>query len=391
MIPVTHYVSHFLPLGGVQTLLRRHLGTDANWGLETNVVAFFDPDQPSRTRVAGLGLDWKSTVQNSRKKFAALLGNAGRKTAVYHNLWGVPFLADLDGADRRIGILHVYPEVLGDCMAANAGLMDGILCVSQPLKELVCRHLPDLEASRVQVLPLPISRCPIEVQRPPLQGRPIVIGVSGRLVKEQKRIDRLPRFVQVLDRARLNYRLELLGDGPDQFWLERQLTGHPKVRFHGRRTGDEYWKIAASWDVILFTSDFEGLPLALLEAMSAGVLPVYPRINSGGEFYVNQVNPEFLHATEDFQGVAAILTEIASAAESRIQAWREISCSVVEPHSGDAYDRTYSNFVRHIREQPRVSDAHLPRRPFYVSDLLPFVILSRIYMRGFHRPNRASQ
>ena len=274
-------------------------------------------------------------------------------------------------------------------MAANAGLVDGILCVSQPLKELVCRHLPELEASRVQVLPLPISRCPIEVPQAPLQGRPIVIGVNGRLVKEQKRIDRLPRLIQVLDRARLNYRLELLGDGPDQLWLEQHMASHPRVQFHGRKTGGEYWKIVAGWDVILFTSDFEGLPLALLEAMSAGVLPVYPRINSGGEFYVYQVNPEFLHDTEDFPRVAAVLAEIASAAESRVQAWREISRSVVEPHAGDAYDRTYSSFVRQIREMPRVSNAHLPRRQFYVSDFLPFVILGRFYLRGFHRPNRA--
>ncbi|MBI2948153.1 MAG: glycosyltransferase, partial [Verrucomicrobia bacterium] len=379
MFPVTHYVSHFAPLGGVQTLLRRHLESDAKSGLETDVVAFFDPPHAAPPGVTGLGLDWKSTVSSARKRFAALLGSRGKPTAVYHNLWGVPFLADLDGADRRIGVMHVYPSILRDCLSGNAGLLDGILCVSQPLKELVHRHLPDLESSRVAILPLPISRCPIQVQRPPLAGRLLVIGVSGRLVKEQKRIDRLPKLVSVLDQVRMNYRLELLGDGPDQTWLERQLAGHPKVFFHGRQSGEAYWRIVAEWDVILFTSDFEGLPLALLEAMSAGVLPVYPRIHSGGDSYVRGVNPEFLYDPDDFHRVAAILSEIQSLVEPRLESWREASRAAAEPHTGDAYDRVYANFVRQIREAPKIPAARLPSRRFYCSDFLPFVVLSRFY------------
>jgi glycosyltransferase involved in cell wall biosynthesis len=387
VIPVTHYVSHFAPLGGVQTLLRRHLESDAKHGLDTDVVAFFDPPPPSQPRVCAVGLDWKSTVASARKKFGARLCEDGKPTAVYHNLWGVPFLADLDGADRRIGVMHVYPAVLRDCLAGNAGLLDGVLCVSQPLKELVHRYLPDLEPSRVAIVPLPIARCPIQVERPPLQGRPVVIGVSGRLVKEQKRIDRLPKLVSVLDQARLNYRLELLGDGPDQSWLERQLAGHPKVFFHGRQDGEAYWKIVAAWDAVLFVSDFEGLPLSLLEALSAGVLPVYPRIESGGDSYVQGVNPDFLYDLDDYERVAAILAEIRSADEPRLQCWRAACRSAAEPHTSDAYDRVYANFVRQIRAAPRVSNAQLPRRKFYLSDFLPFMILGRVYLRGFYRSN----
>ena len=387
MIPVTHYVSHFAPLGGVQTLLRRHLESDAKQGLDTDVVAVFDPHPASHPRVSGLGLNWKSTVASARKKFSACLREAGKPTAVYHNLWGVPFLADLDGADRRIGVMHVYPSALRDCLAGNTGLLDGVLCVSQPLKELVHRYLPDLEASRVAILPLPISRCLVQVQRRPLPGRPLVIGVSGRLVKEQKRIDRLPKLVSVLDQKRVNYRLELLGDGPDQIWLERQFAGHAKVVFHGRKSGDEYWKIVASWDAILFTSDFEGLPLALLEAMSAGVLPVYPRIESGADSYVRGVNPEFLYELDDCNRVAAILSEIRSSDEPRLEFWREACRRAAEPHAGDAYDRVYADFVRKMREAPKISAAQLPGRRLYLSDFVPFMLLGRFYLRGFYRAN----
>ncbi|MBI4660979.1 MAG: glycosyltransferase [Verrucomicrobia bacterium] len=385
MISVTHFFTHFQSLGGVQSLLRRHLEMDSRWGLETDVTAFFDTDPRSEPRVSGLGFGWHSTVRSSRRSFSTRLAKDRNRFAVYHNLWGVPFLADLDRAERRIGLLHVYPRVLGNCLSANRGLLDGVLCVSEPLKTLVQQHLPELDPSRVAVVPLPISPCPVVPRRPPVGNRPIVIGFNGRLVKEQKRIDRLPGIVRALNQAGLNYRLEFLGNGPDQTWLERQWRGNPRVIFHGRRTGEDYWKILAGWDLILFTSDFEGLPLSLLEAMSAGVLPIYPRIHSGGDGYARNVHADFLYDLGDEQRVARIVSEIVSAGEPQIESWRACSRREVEPHVGDTYHEVFCGFVRKILEAPRLSREKFKSRPFYLTDFCPFAVLSRIYLRGFYR------
>ena len=299
LTPVTHYFTFLQSLGGVQSLLRRHLENDDRWGLDSDVAAFFDPPKSDEERVRGLGLSWRSTVWSSRAAFRKRLTGFGRPMAVYNNFWGVPFFADLDHAERRVAVLHSYAPVLGNCLDAEDGLVDGVLCVSRPLKEVVYRHLPSLEKERVVLLPLPIASSPVPVRPEPLRQRPLVIGMAGRLQKEQKRVDLLPAVVGKLEEAGLDFRLELLGSGPSEGWLKRQFAGNERVTMLGHRTGDAYWKTLSGWDAILFTSDYEGLPLALLEAMSVGVLPVYPRIDSGGDSYVSELYPDFLYPPGD--------------------------------------------------------------------------------------------
>src|SRR5262245_44369683 len=99
-IPTTHYFTFFNSLGGVQSLLHRHLEADARWGLDSNIVAFFDSPQSDRERVRGLGLSWRSTVLSSRAAFRKRLANFGRPIAIYNNFWGLPFFAELDRAER---------------------------------------------------------------------------------------------------------------------------------------------------------------------------------------------------------------------------------------------------------------------------------------------------
>jgi glycosyltransferase involved in cell wall biosynthesis len=54
-----------------------------------------------------------------------------------------------------------------------------------------------------------------------------------------------------------------------------------KVQQVGRLSGEHVRKAFLESDVFLLTSDFEGLPISLLEAMSAGCVPVVYDIESG--------------------------------------------------------------------------------------------------------------
>jgi glycosyltransferase involved in cell wall biosynthesis len=386
-IPITHYFTFFQSLGGVQSLLRRHLENDARWGLDSNIAAFFDPPISDQERVRGLGLSWRSTVRSSRTAFRKRLTGFGRPIAVYNNFWGVPFFADLDGAERRVAVLHSYAPVLGNCLDAEDGLVDGVLCVSRPLKEVVYRHLPSLEKSRVVLLPLPIASCPFPVRHEPLRQRPLIIGMAGRLQKEQKRVDRLPELVRRLEASGLQFQMQLLGGGPSEDWLKRQFTGNERVTHLGHQTGEAYWKALSGWDVIIFTSDYEGLPLALLEAMSVGVLPIYPAIDSGGDSYVSALNPDFLYPPGDFRCVAGVLRELTDAREERREDWRARARQLVVAHLGDCYHEVFSAFVREIAAATRVSANSFPPRRFHVSDYCPFALLVRTWLRGFYRRN----
>jgi glycosyltransferase involved in cell wall biosynthesis len=97
-----------------------------------------------------------------------------------------------------------------------------------------------------------------------------IIGRIGRLV-ESKCHDLLLDAAREVCGKKPEVRFILVGDGPSTPGLERLresygLTG--KVHFLGRRT--DVPELLAAIDLYVITSRWEGLPLALLEAMMAG-------------------------------------------------------------------------------------------------------------------------
>lgn len=386
-IRLTHYFTFCRSLGGVESILRRHLTRDLSSGIESKILAFFEPEQFTSARIGCLGLTWRDCVASARRKFRHALREAQPGVALYHNSWGLPFLADLDKATRRISLIHTDAPNIAQLFASGEGLVDGIMCVSNQLAAQARRSLPLLDASRITVLPYPISAPHQTAHHSPMQNRPVVCGFVGRVIKEQKRVDRLPRLCETLDRNKIDYRFEILGDGPMRKGLEQRFRENPKIVFHGRKEGDAYWQALGGWDAAIFVSDYEGLPISLLEALSQGVLPIYPSIQSGGDPYTAKVRPDLLYPPEDFESVANVLKMLQKTPEQEIRSLREVCRRLAAPHCGDSYERAFAQFVQQIAEWPRISSSEMPPRPFHLSDYCPFAALRRFHYRGFFRRN----
>lgn len=376
-LPVLHLFSHFRSLGGVQSMLQRHLAQDARFGLRSRVLAAFDPFSADEHGVRGLGLTWRSSIRRARRRFLELPSPASGTVAVYHNGWATGLFCDLDQAHRRVAVLHSDLPGMEATLAAHRGLLDGVLCVSEPLLEAARAAFPELEEDRVVWLPYPVVPSAARAILSDSQDRPFVIGVAGRVVCQQKRADRWPEFIARCRAADLALRFEVLGDGPERGGLERRLASANNVRFHGRLDGEAYWRALSGWDAILFTSDYEGLPIALLEAMSAGVLPIFPRIGSGGDAYVERLDEALLYPAGDLAAAATIAQTLAGAPREKLALLRATARALIEPHLGDGYERTCAQFLLRIARSPRVSAAQTRPRPLLFTDFLPFAVLSR--------------
>ena len=109
---------------------------------------------------------------------------------------------------------------------------------------------------------------------------------AGRLDEPQKRVSRLVDLFKELTRRGIRFRATIAGDGPDgnrfrDLLTEADSTVTGSVKLLGsldRRDLDRLW---AAQDIFLLVSAYEGLPLALLESMSAGVCPVVMNVRSG--------------------------------------------------------------------------------------------------------------
>lgn len=357
-------------------MLRLHHEADAGQGLDSRFCAYFERPGLAGPRVDGLGLSGLSSVHGARRCFARA-GSAAGGVFACHNFWGLPFFADLDGSERRIGVLHTDFPGLAGWLPGVRGLLDGALCVSEPLLELVRRQLPELAAERSQFLPYPVARDRPEAPQSELGGRPLVLGFAGRLSFEQKRVDRFPLLVRELDRAGVEFRLEFLGDGPQAAWLRQQTAGEARVRFHGRLTGAAYWDVVRGWDVMVFVTDYEGLPIALLEALAVGVLPLFPAVGSGGDAYARGVRPDLLYPAGDLTAAARVVRALAATPAAAIRELRDRANEQVRPHLGDAYVRTFAAAVRGARERPRISQSRFSPRRRWLADRVPFAAVRR--------------
>lgn len=377
-----HVFTHFRSLGGVQSLLKRHHAGDAGFGLDSSFTAFFDPVADREERVAGLGLTWRQSIAEARRRWRALNPCEESEIVAYHNCWGLPFVAGIDRAQRRVGVLHSDWPDLDYCLGQMRPLLDGMLCVSPTLVPRVRAAIPELGEDRVGLLPLPAGRDAVEANQPPIAGRPFVLGFCGRVTVQQKRVDLFPELCRLLDSMGVDYRLEFLGEGDKLPWVRHALGASPRVAIHGRLSGDRYWKVVRGWDAVVFLSEYEGLPLSLLEALSVGAIPVYPTIDSGADQMVSRLGRGLLYPAGDLGAAARAIADLTRTSQSGIDQLRDECGKLVTPHLGDGYLRTFAGFCRSIAQAPRVSLATSPPRPGRLTDRIPFGLLRRLSERA---------
>lgn len=158
-----------------------------------------------------------------------------------------------------------------------------VICVSQTTAEFN-QKAKKVSSEKIHVIPNSIN--PKRFRDAPvashsrfkeslaLQEDALVVTGIGRLVR-QKRFDLLLQVASVVLKARKNVSFLIVGSGPERKRLEdsakaKGIDNH--VHFLGTRTDID--SILGVTDVFLLMSDFEGLPLTLLESMAMGVCVV---------------------------------------------------------------------------------------------------------------------
>ena len=117
---------------------------------------------------------------------------------------------------------------------------------------------------------------------PDVAGKPFIISMAGRL-NRQKRYDRALEAAAILQSRGCDFELRISGDGellPEMKEMATQLGMSDKIKFLGFRK-PAYADMAAG-DVFLNSSEAEGYPLTLCEALCLG-LPVVATDVSGAK------------------------------------------------------------------------------------------------------------
>lgn len=278
-VDILHHTNYLHTPGGMQRIIHLHLR-----GGKDHAIAFRDPDRDAGqagSSSTGLGAVPATTIRQIRERYARAVAGVEAAVSVYHNCWGVELVHDLDPAPFRVGFIHSDFPHFNEMLLHFSPYFDAFLNINPGLHRTAMELLPDWPRERFILLDSPVEFPGRQPVRAGESNERCVIGIAGRIKRAQKRLDRLPAFLDACDALLPDYEVQLLGSGDYEPELRRQLKGRPSVRFLGWQEGEDYWNSLAGWRYMLFLSDYEGTPLSLLEGIWAGVEPIYPDFHPG--------------------------------------------------------------------------------------------------------------
>jgi len=190
-----------------------------------------------------------------------------------------------------VGIVHSDDPQHYEHVARLGRYWNAIVAVSPTIAARTATLDPSF-VSRTSVIPYGVEVADALPERHPDSVFRIVY--AGRLVQDQKRILDLPRIVRALVDRGVPVQLSIAGSGPDQGILMEEcaaLEVQRQIRFLGTLSSSEMRDVMRQNHAFILTSEFEGLPLSMLEAMGDGCVPVVTDMRSGvPELVQNGVN-----------------------------------------------------------------------------------------------------
>jgi hypothetical protein len=191
---------------------------------------------------------------------------------------------------------------------------NAIICVSQLIRGRVCELNPVI-GERAHVIHNSSVREEDVASRRGARADRMRLVYTGRLVQYQKRILDFIDLAQALDRTEVPYEITLIGtfSGLDrtQEQFERSGAAHladGRIKLPGRMRREEIMRTLTAQDFFVLLSDFEGLPLALVEAMARGCVPVAAESPSGIPEIVTSTENGYIVEGRDYDSWATLLT-----------------------------------------------------------------------------------
>jgi colanic acid/amylovoran biosynthesis glycosyltransferase len=295
MEPVVQFVSYDSPrdVGGVSSWLRRLVPRLREQGIDARVDLFCFGNKPGANaawyRAQNVPLRWSpwqhDTQQALRKCLRWLREDLPQ---VYVPNCIVPAYFAAAEAKRcgayTIGILHSDDPFYW-------GIVDEFVHASENwrLNQLVTvsRFLHDAVKSNAR-LTMPVHEIPYGVVIPQRRAawstEKLRIIYTGRLIEEQKRISELTRALCRAARDHANLEAWIVGAGPAEADVRSIIRGEgmdERVILKGRVDPARIHEVLGECQIFVLLSDYEGLPISLLEAMAVGLVPICLEARSG--------------------------------------------------------------------------------------------------------------
>lgn len=229
-----------------------------------------------------------------------------------------------------VGILHsddnYYRSVLQKFVFGNASeQLSTLVCVSDFLTEYA-RSFGETE-TKIEFIPYGV---PIPQKAASLSQETMKLIYVGRLVEEQKQISQVTAAMCRAVEEIPNTLSIIYGNGADKHNAVEIIIekgGNLPILFGGEIDNSQIQNVMLEAQILVLLSDYEGLPIALMEAMACGLVPICLDIRSGipeliedgvTGLLVKDRNDSFIEAVKRLQNNPQLWQQISLRARAKI-------------------------------------------------------------------------
>ena len=296
----------------------------------------------------------------------------------------------LDKNTATMSIAHCDVAAFYDPVAHYHAVIDCAVGVSDEIRRRLIAdcHVPP---NRTLHIPYGIHCLPrdeaLKRFSSPNERVSLQIGYIGRLTEYQKRVMDFVPLVSELDRRGVDFQLHLIGDGEDRSKLEQAFNGvtsRDRVTFWGWLSPEEVKQHLLKLDVYLLMSAFEGLPVALLEAMGCALAPVVSGIASGNGQVVRDGENGFIAPISDVATFAERLERLSTDTDL-LRSMKKAAWETSREYSAERMVERYVDSFEHLTRPdfPREHRAITQPYPIMESCKSPYPIWLRKLKRRF--------
>jgi hypothetical protein len=307
-------VVYVLPdkLGGVFRFCANLLGHRSPGGLPHRAVVTHNRnsvDVRSGERMPAesqLAVEYELPIENVYAVLRRVRDAIGGTGALVANDWIELGAVSAYPGDRTVfSIVHGDFDYYYDLAQKHEGDVDAWVTYS----ETIYRHLLDILPGRAESIFLKRYGVAIGGVRRPAAGphRHLYVGRIDRY----KGVFDLPQIDAALTAAGVEVTWTIQGTGPDEQALKLAWP-NPRVRWTGRQEMPQVLAEYTRHDVLVMPSRDEGLPVALLEAGAAGVVPVASDLASGIPEIVRNGDTGFRAPVGDCRAFAEAIGSLAA-------------------------------------------------------------------------------
>ena len=195
---------------------------------------------------------------------------------------------------RAVGVAHGNNEAYYGTLVTYEPITHGFIAVSEEIAAELRRRLPH-RASDIHVRACPVDVPDVLDRAPRNRAAPVVLTYAGRITNHEKNVSQLTPLMQELDRAGVDFRFRIIGEGGYLATLKWELSQLPEALrnravLEGLHPPEAMPGIWRESDCCILVSTSEGTSISMLEAMAEGCVPVVTRVSGTSAVITEGVN-----------------------------------------------------------------------------------------------------